>query len=137
MLSLEMLGYYTDAPGSQRHPPPVGVFFPDTGSYLAWIANPASRGLLHAAIAAFRSATPLPAEGIAVPEWLVPHVRRSDHASYWDQGYPALLVTDTAEFRNPHYHRESDLPDTLDYRRLAHATIGVASAARCLVAAAR
>jgi hypothetical protein len=137
MLSLEMLGYYTDAPGSQRHPAPVGVFFPDVGSYLAWIANPASRGLLHETIAAFRAATPLPAEGIAVPERLVPHVRRSDHASYWDQGYPALLVTDTAEFRNPHYHRESDRPETLDYRRLAQATLGVASAARCLVAAAR
>jgi hypothetical protein len=135
MIALDAIGYFTDEPGSQRHPPPLGAFFPDTGSFAAFVANVPSRAFLHQTIAAFRAASAVPAEGIAVPELLVPHVRRSDHASYWDAGYAALLVTDTADFRSPHYHRASDLPGTLDFPRLAQVTVGLASAARCLTSA--
>jgi hypothetical protein len=132
MLSLESLGYWSDAPGSQRHPGPLGMFFPDRADFLAWIADLRSRALLHRALAAFRASGRLPAEGLAAPASLVPDIRRSDHAPYWEQGYPALLVTGTAEFRNPHYHGPGDLAETLDYGRLARATAGLAEVVECL-----
>ena len=73
---------------------------------------------------------------LAVPlrGWLVPDVRRSDNARFWDEGYPSLLVTDTADLRNPHYHRPTDTPETLDYDFLVRATAAVAAATRALAA---
>jgi len=126
-LNLEMLGFT-----GPRQTLPFGVRVvkkvPREGNFLGIVGDWGSRALL----AAFeRAAAPhVPVVALAVPlkGWIVPDVRRSDNASFWDEGYPSLLVTDTADLRNPHYHRPSDTPDTLDYGFLARATAAVAAA---------
>lgn len=125
MFALDSLGYYSDAPGSQRHPPPLGLVYPDRGSFLAFTSNVASLGLLRRSVATFRAAVPFPTEGLAAPAWL-PGVAWSDHASFWRAGYPAVLITDTAVYRDPAYHRSKDTPERLDYLRLARVTQGLA-----------
>jgi hypothetical protein len=132
MIALESLGFFSDEPGSQRYPSRAQLLSA-VGDYWVMLGDLDSRSLLHRTISAFRATSTVAAEGAVVWPRLSKDTRRSDHASYWDHGYPALLITDTAEFRNPNYHRASDLPDTLDYRRMANATIGIASAVRCLV----
>jgi Zn-dependent M28 family amino/carboxypeptidase len=130
-LNLEMLGFT-----GPRQSLPFGVRavrkVPREGNFLGAVGDWQSRALL----AAFeRAAAPhLPVVGLAVPlrGWIVPDVRRSDNASFWDEGYPSLLVTDTADLRNPHYHRPSDTPETLDYAFLARATAAVAAATLAL-----
>lgn len=124
MFSLETIGYYSDRPGSQRYPFPLGLFYPDTGNFIAFVSNFASRALLHEVIAAFRRHTAFPSEGVAAPAFL-PGVDWSDHWSFWDEGYPALMVTDTAPYRYPHYHAQTDTPDKVDYERLARVTLGL------------
>lgn len=128
MFSLEMLGYYDDTPGSQDFPRIIKPFYPDRGNFVAFVANLASRGLLHDAIGGFRQYAGMPAYGIAAPVMLVPDIRRSDHAMFWSHGYQAVMITDTAGFRNPHYHRHTDLPATLDYGRMARVVEGLAGA---------
>ena len=126
VLNLEMLGYT-----SERQKLPVGVRLvkrmPNGGYFLAAVGDWGSRELL----AAFeRAAAPAVAVvGLAVPlrGWLVPDVRRSDNARFWDEGFASLLITDTANLRNPHYHRASDTPETLDYAFLARSTAAVAA----------
>ncbi|MCE9683632.1 M28 family peptidase [Halomonas alkalisoli] len=127
MISLEMLGYYTDAPGSQYHPPLLGHFYPDRGDFVAFIGNLSSRSLVRQVIGAFRESAQVPSEGLAAPE-LIGDIRRSDHWAFWEMGYPAMMITDTANFRNPHYHGPEDTPDRLDYDTMARVTEGLASA---------
>jgi hypothetical protein len=133
MLALETLGYYSDAPGSQKYPPPLSWFYPSVGDFVAFVANSDSRDFVRRTIGAFRAQASVPSEGIAAPE-LIADIARSDHSSYWLHGYPALMVTDTANFRNPAYHRPEDRPDTLDYTRLAHVTLGLEAAITALAA---
>ncbi|WP_219999864.1 M28 family peptidase [Halomonas sp. LBP4] len=127
MISLEMLGYYIDEPGSQRHPPLLGHFYPDRGDFVAFVGNLASRRLVHKAIGAFREHAELPSEGLAAPE-LLGDIRRSDHWAFWEMGYPAIMLTDTANFRNPYYHGPHDTPDRLDYAAMARLTAALARA---------
>lgn len=122
--ALEMLGYFSDEPGSQNHPPPFGLFFPDRGDFLAFVGNPASGALIRRSLLRFRETTSLPSEGV-VSSSLVPGVELSDHASFWRHGYPAVLITDTGPFRNPDYHLSSDVAATLDYHRMARAVLGI------------
>lgn len=117
MLSLETLGYYTDHPRSQRYPPPLSWFYPATGNFVAFVGDVAARPVVVAAVAAFREHGRIPSEGATLPR-LISDVGRSDHKSFWDAGYPAFMVTDTAPFRYPHYHRPEDTPDKLDFARL-------------------
>lgn len=124
MLSLETIGYYGDQPGSQRYPFPLGLFYPSTGNFIAFVSNLRSRALLHEVIASFRLHARFPSEGAAAPAWL-PGVDWSDHASFWEEGYPALMVTDTAPYRYPHYHSAADTPDKVDYERLARVVAGL------------
>jgi hypothetical protein len=124
MLSLETMAFYRDEPDTQSYPFPLSLFFPDTGNFLGFVGDLGSRDLLHRAIATFREDTALPSEGAALPAG-IPGVDWSDHWSFWQAGYPAIMVTDTAPFRNPHYHEPSDLPDLLDYERLARAVKGL------------
>ena len=120
MYSLEMLGFYTDEPGSQRYPLPfLGWFYPDTASFIAFVANIPSGLLLGRSLRALRQHSDFPVQGLMVPERLVPDIRRSDHASFWDAGYAALMITDTANYRNINYHTVGDVPRTLDYPRMA------------------
>jgi len=132
MISLESIGYYRSEPGSQHYPKPFNRFYPQTGDFLAFVGNFASRSLVRRAIAAFRAHAAFPSAGLAAPQRLVYDVERSDHASFWREGWPALMVTDTVPFRNPNYHSEDDTPDTLDYPRLARVTAGLAQMVQTL-----
>lgn len=125
MYSLETIGFYTDEPGSQKYPPPFSFFYPDTGHFIGFVSNIASRGLLRRSIASFRKHAAFPSEGAAIPGWVI-GVSWSDHWSFWREGYPALMITDTAPFRYPHYHSRADTPDKLDYDRLARVVAGLA-----------
>jgi Zn-dependent M28 family amino/carboxypeptidase len=124
MLSLETIGYYTNEPSSQRYPFPFGLFYPDTGNFIGFVGNLSSRGLVRRALGAFRAATAFPSEGVAAPGWMK-GVHWSDHWSFWQAGYPALMVTDTALYRYPHYHAAGDTPQRLDYAGLARVTGGL------------
>jgi hypothetical protein len=132
MLSLESLGYYSDAPGSQKAPPVPGVTFPDTGNFLAIVGNATSAPLATQIAGYFRTSSTLPAYSIALPATIVEQ-GWSDHWSFWQQGYPAVMVTGTATFRNPHYHLPTDTADTLDYDRLTLAVQGLEGVIRELI----
>ena len=125
MIALEMLGYYDDAEGSQAFPPLLSAFYPHTGNFLAFVGNIGSRRLLHESIRVFRETTDMPSEGLSGPTF-ISGVDFSDHWSFWQCDFPAIMVTDTAFFRNENYHEPTDTPDTLDYVRLARATVGIA-----------
>jgi Zn-dependent M28 family amino/carboxypeptidase len=124
MLSLETIGYYSDARKSQAYPAPFGLLYPDTGNFITFVSNYRSRTLLHQVMSAFRGSAQFPSEGAAAPEW-VPGVGWSDHWSFWKEGYPGVMVTDTALFRYPHYHTAQDTPDKLDYPRMARVVAGL------------
>jgi hypothetical protein len=127
MVSLEMLGAYDDAPGSQRYPPIFGWFYPDRANFVAFVSNLASRHVLRRAVAAFRASTNFPVESLATFE-IVPGVGWSDQLSFWREDYRALMVTDTAFYRYAHYHTAQDTPDKIDYRRMAEVVEGLAGA---------
>jgi Zn-dependent M28 family amino/carboxypeptidase len=124
MLSLETIGFYADAAGSQEYPFPLGAFYPDRGDFLAFVGNLRSASLVRRAIASFQRHTAFPSEGLAAPEWL-PGVGWSDQWAFWQAGYEAAMVTDTAPFRYPHYHLASDTPDRIDAERLARVVAGL------------
>lgn len=124
MLALESLGHYSKEPGSQKYPPLVGWFYPDQGDFVGFVGNPSSRSLVRRAIGTFRAAARFPSEGAALPAF-VPGVGWSDHWSFWQVGYPAIMVTDTAVFRDPNYHQATDEAPKLDYLGLARVTIGL------------
>ena len=125
MLSLETIGYYSDAEGSQHYPPPFQLFYPERGNFIGFVTNLGSRRLVRQAIGSFRRHTRFPSEGVAAPGW-VTGVGWSDHWSFWQQGYPAIMVTDTALFRYPYYHSAQDTPDKVDYERTARVVAGLA-----------
>lgn len=126
MLSLETIGYFRDDPGSQKYPAPLSLFYPSRGDFIALVGNVSSRPLVRRTVAVFRASSDLPAEGAALPG-AMPGVGWSDHWSFWESGYPAVMVTDTAPFRNPNYHTPEDTADTLDYTRMAEVVRGVYS----------
>ena len=129
MISLEMLGYYRDEPRSQRYPPPLGMLYPDRGNFIAFVGDLGARKLVRRSIALFRKNTAFPSEGVAAPAF-VPGITWSDHWSFRNHGFPAIMVTDTAFNRYPHYHLPSDTPEKLDYERLARVTLGLATVLR-------
>lgn len=134
MISLEMLGYTDHRPGSQNLPPVLAQLYPDVGNFIGVCANERSQELMESVTAALKTVPGLPVESLAVPGngELMPDVRRSDHSSFWDLGLPALMITDTSFFRNPHYHKESDRPETLDYPFLARVCAGAFKAVDAL-----
>jgi Zn-dependent M28 family amino/carboxypeptidase len=123
MISLETIGYYSDEAGSQRYPFPFGLVFPNRGNFVAMVSNVRSVGALRRAAKAFRSATCLPLIASPAPS-AIPGVAWSDHWSFWKHGYRALMLTDTALYRYPHYHSNSDTADRLDYERMARVVTG-------------
>ena len=126
MLSLEMLGYYSDEPGSQRYPAPLGLFYPDRGNYIAFVGDLGAFRLVRKCFLKFKKNSSFPAQWLSGPA-SIPGVTHSDHWSFRNLGFPAIMVTDTAYNRNPHYHQASDTPDTLDYPRMAAVTLGLAA----------
>lgn len=125
MISLEMLGYFSNEPDSQAYPFPLKHFYPDRGDFLAFVGNLESRRLLHRAIGAFRQHAEVPSEGLVAPP-LLGDIRRSDHWAFWESGYSAMMLTDTANFRNPYYHGPDDTHDRLDYATMARLTESLA-----------
>jgi len=122
MICLEMVGYTCSEPGCQRYPFPLGFFgYPEDGTFIGIVGNTRSKAFTRELVTAFQKNQNLPVVKLTVPfnGLILPAVRLSDHASFWDNGYRAVMVTDSAFFRNPHYHLPSDRMDTLDYRFMA------------------
>jgi len=125
MLSLETMGYYSEERGSQAYPvPQMAAGYPDVGNFIGFVANLESSALLSAAARAFPDGSSLPLQSAAMPGEL-PGAGWSDHWSFWQAGYPALMVTDTAPWRYPWYHTPDDTPDKIDFERLAEVVNGL------------
>ncbi len=118
MISLEMLGDFRDEPGSQLYPAGLEWFFPSQGNFLGFVGNHASRSWVRKILGEFRKVATIPSVGIASPSGVI-GVDLSDHWSFWQNGYPAFMITDGGPFRNTRYHTSKDTPDTLDYDRMA------------------
>lgn len=130
MVSLEMVGFTDPRPGSQRYPAGLRWFYPEQGDFIGVVGNWRSSGLLRRFSRLMRQVPSLPVETLTVlgNGFLLPQVRLSDHAPFWDLGYPALLVTDTAFFRSPHYHGPTDTLETLNLDFMAKVCQGVVNA---------
>lgn len=124
MISLEMLGSYSEQPGSQSYPPLLRHFYPDRANFIAMVSNRASRKELHQLVAAFKSRSDFPVESLATFEF-IPGVAWSDHLSFWRAGYPAIMITDTAFYRNAAYHTADDTPEKLNYPAMASMVEGL------------
>jgi Zn-dependent M28 family amino/carboxypeptidase len=124
MISLEMLGSYSEQPGSQGYPPLLRHFYPDRANFIAMVSNRASRQELQQMVAAFKAESDFPVESLATFE-IIPGVAWSDHLSFWRAGYPAIMVTDTAFYRNPAYHTAADTPEKLNYPAMAKVVEGL------------
>ncbi len=131
MFSLETIGYYSDKEGSQRYPFPLGLFYPDKGNFIGFVSNFSSKSLLKRSISLFRQFGEFPSEGVIAPSWL-PGVDWSDHWAFWENGYPGVMITDTALYRYPHYHSLYDVPENIDYDRLTRVVLGLAEVVKRL-----
>ena len=131
MLSLETMGYYSEGINSQFFPYHLGLFYPWTGNFIGFVADRNSRDLLFESVAAFRQHTRFPSEGLSAPSWIT-GVDWSDHWSFWEEGYAALMVTDTAPYRYPHYHSRDDTPDKICFDCLTRVTRGISQVVKVL-----
>lgn len=125
MFSLEMIGYFSDAPNSQHFP--IGLLsalYPSTGNYIAVVGRLSDASLVRRTKAAMSNAAPLPVYSINAPQF-VTGVDFSDQRNYWHAGYNAVMITDTAFYRNRNYHAEQDTAEKLDYKRMAMVVEGV------------
>jgi Zn-dependent M28 family amino/carboxypeptidase len=128
MLCLEMVGYYSQAPNSQSLPLPLQLLgYPTTGNFIGLVSDRGSRPLMARLEAAVKSGSRLPPVTLAVPlgGHILPEVRLSDHASFWDEDYPAVMLTDTAFMRNPNYHGPGDVMERLDLAAMTELTLGL------------
>jgi hypothetical protein len=132
MMSLETLGCFSDEPGSQKYPAPFGLIFPNKANFIAFVALTGARNFLHDVVASFRKHTDFPTIGGTAPD-LVDGIGWSDHWSFSQAGFPAVMVTDTALFRYRHYHKPTDTPDKVDYKKLARITLGLEQTVRDLL----
>ena len=129
MLSLDTLGYYSDARGSQHYPFPFNLRYPDRGNFVAFVGSLSSRSLVRRTVKSFRELVPFPSEGGTAPGF-IHGIDWSDHWSFEQAGFSALMVTDTATFRFPHYHGTGDTADMVDYDRLARVVWGLSRVIR-------
>ena len=119
MICLEMIGYFSDQSGSQHYPVPgMDLIYPDSGNFIAVVGSLQDIRLVRTIKKAMRRASDLPVRSTNAPS-MIPGIDFSDHASYWGQGYPAVMITDTAFYRNRNYHSAKDTPEKLDYNRMA------------------
>jgi Zn-dependent M28 family amino/carboxypeptidase len=125
MMSLESIGYFSTVPGSQHYPPQLASRYPTTGDFIAVVGNEASRSFCENLTRTLKGSATLPVVGDVLPD-SVPEASRSDHWAFWRLGLPAVMVTDTAPFRNPHYHKATDLPEQLDFDRMARVVSALA-----------
>ncbi len=130
MICLEMIGFFCDREGCQHYPFPfMGLKFPKTGHYIAMVGNMRSKAFTERIARSFKKATDLPLITLNAPAIMI-GIDFSDHWSFGKFGYQALMVTDTAFYRNPHYHAPTDLPETLDFERMAKVVEGLVAALR-------
>jgi hypothetical protein len=130
MLSLEMLGYFDEARGSQHFPvPALGLVYPRRGNFLAVVSDLGALAFSVRTARALRRCGGVPVRTFCGPA-AMPGIHWSDHASFRRLGVPAAMLTDTAFHRNPHYHLASDLPETLDWTRMAETARMLATAVR-------
>jgi len=123
MISLETLGYHSDRPGSQKYPAVLGPFYPSRGDFVGFVGNSESRDLVRRATRSFRESARFPSEGVAAPAtW--PGIGWSDQWSFWQEGYPAIMITDTAIFRYPYYHTSGDTSEKIDLNKMARVVEG-------------
>lgn len=128
MISLEMIGYFTDAPNSQMYPAPLlRLFYPTKGNYIAIVSKFSDFGTVRRIKKAMTGAMAVPVYSISAPTF-IPGIDFSDHLNYWRYGYPAMMVTDTAFYRNRAYHSDKDVFGSLDYKRMADVVIGIYAA---------
>ena len=128
MICLEMVGYSCHEPGCQTYPFPLMFLgYPETGNYIGIVGNYKSRKFTGALFRSFEKNEALPVVKLTVPwsGYLIPNVRLSDHASFWDRGYKAVMITDTAFYRNPHYHRRSDTMEKLDFSFMSQLVVSL------------
>jgi Peptidase family M28 len=132
MFNLETLGYFTDRANTQNYPPPLNLLYPDRGNFISFISNIDSRELLRNTIRSFRAQAQFPAEGVALPS-AIGWVGSFDSWSFWQQGYQAVTITDTASIRDPHYDTDEDTVDKIDFERLSRVTYGISKLIRDFV----
>jgi Zn-dependent M28 family amino/carboxypeptidase len=131
VLSIEMIGYYSDEPGSQRAPPGMEKLYPTVGNFVVFAGISTEAAAIREARETFTRATTMPAQVMVLPASLARHARMplgansSDQWSFWQVNYPGMMVTDTANWRNENYHRPGDTPQTLDYKRMAEVVEGI------------
>lgn len=135
-LILETIGWYSQARNSQKLPPGLEKHYPSTGNFIAFVGTLENSALVRQALAAFKAESSFPAEGLAAPAHVM-GVTLSDHSSYNRQGYPALMITDTAFLRYPYYHTAENTPDKLDYASMARVVKGLARTIDSLAGATR
>src|ERR1700730_18625747 len=124
MYSLETIGFYSNEPGSQGYPTPFGLVFPHRRDFVAFVGMMGSRALVRETMRSFRAHTAFPTIGGVAPGF-VPGIAWSDHWAFAEHGVPAVMITETAPFRYPHYHRSSDTPDKVDAESVARVVKGI------------
>lgn len=125
MISLETIGYFSTNQGSQRYPAAgLGLIYPRVGNFIGFVSDLSSRKVLRQALGSFRQHARIRSEGAALPAF-VPGIGWSDQWSFWQHGYPGIMITDTAPFRYPYYHSEMDTPDKIDYDSMTRVVSGV------------
>jgi Zn-dependent M28 family amino/carboxypeptidase len=124
MISIETIGAYYNTRNSQHYPPGIAALYPDKANFIGFVSNADSSKLLKRAIGAFRESAQIASEGLVAPDNLE-GVGWSDHWSFWQQGYPAIMVTDTAPFRYPHYHQRTDTVDKIDFDNMTRVVSGL------------
>lgn len=132
MLSLETIGYYSEQPGSQQYPTPLGFLYPSTGNFIGFVSNIQNGDLVRKVVGSFREQVTFPSEGTAMWGGL-PGIGWSDHWAFWEAGFPAIMVTDTALFRDPFYHTAKDTPDHIQYESLARVVSGLQKVIHALI----
>jgi len=133
MLCLEMIGYYSDEPGTQHFPVPgMDLWYPSQGNFIGVIGRFQDGSLSRQVTRAMRGVDRIGVYSLNGPASLVPPLAFSDHRNYWQEGYPAVMISDTSFFRTPHYHKATDTPQTLDYDRMAAVVQGVIAAVEAL-----
>jgi hypothetical protein len=125
MISLEMIGFYSDTPGSQDYPLSfLKLFYPSSGNYIAVVGKTNQKKLVDKVKKSMCAASDLPVETLAAPS-ILPGIDFSDHQSFWKYGYPAVMITDTAFYRNKNYHSDTDTIDTLDFDKMTEVIKGL------------
>lgn len=121
MWSLETVGCFSCEPHTQRYPSPFDLFYPTIGNFIAFVGNESSADWVHHCVHAFRSVGAFPCEGVCAPDKFA-DINRSDQWGFWQAGYPGLMVTDTANFRDSAYHTPADTPERINFPALARLT---------------